>query len=89
MNITGKNNLSPCPLSFLFSLCSLRGTRSSYLGTGIYIYSPGTAASPRATCVLGIKPSAALLYRLSDPYNVSLSLPCSHVIVGKLFGLPG
>ena len=80
MNTIGKNNLCPCPSPFLFSLRSLLGTRSSYLGTGIYIYSPVTANPFSSTSVLTVKPLVACLYRLSDPDNVSLSLARSHVI---------
>lgn len=41
VNTTGKDSLGPCPFFALFSLCSLHGTGSSYLGTRICIYSQG------------------------------------------------
>lgn len=76
----GKNNVSPCP--FPFSHWCLQGKRSSYLGSGIYTYSPGTAGLFLTPVSWESNSWWHWLLDCLNPHKVSLSLACSHVIVG-------
>lgn len=84
MNTTGKNALSLPFLKVFFARYKVKRFRDWTL----YMLPRDHCSLPTAS-VLGIKPLVALVRRLSDSHNVSRSLACSHVIVGKPSGPQG
>lgn len=84
MNTTGKTALSLPLLKVFFARYRVKLFRE----WNLYML-PRDHCSLPTTCVLGIKPLVALVHRLSDSHNVSRSLVCSHVIVGKPSGPQG